>query len=267
MKRSTIALTAGATVAGAALGLRALMRHQATAALPAPTPNLALNVPGFTVLERITGGVDPAQALPLVLVLHGIGGDEGQLGPYTRIKAPARFVYLRGPESYGSGPNAARTFFKARYATPNFMAEVEAMAAQIIRVADTIASQRAISRSVVLGYSQGGHVAWLLAGSGRFDAVIPVSGALVAGYQPPPPSGRTTIRALHGAEDRTLPATTGAATFRTFSVAGYKGDFTRVSAGHSLKTIGRHIAPILTAVLTPASTGTSGLRAPLIRGR
>jgi hypothetical protein len=53
MKSTTIALAAGTAVAGAALSLRALMRHQATAALPAPTPNLSLRVPGFPVLERV----------------------------------------------------------------------------------------------------------------------------------------------------------------------------------------------------------------------
>ena len=86
MKRTTIALAAGATVTGLALGVRALMQRQATATLAGPTPNLALSVPGFAVLERITGGVDPAQPMPLVLVLHGISGNEAQLDPYTRIK-------------------------------------------------------------------------------------------------------------------------------------------------------------------------------------
>jgi hypothetical protein len=66
MKSTSIALAAGTAVASAALSLRALMRHRATAALPVPTPNLQLRVPGFPVLERITGGVDPAQPMPLV---------------------------------------------------------------------------------------------------------------------------------------------------------------------------------------------------------
>ena len=65
-------------------------RHRATAALPVPTPNLQLRLP-------ITGGVDPAQ--PMQLVLHGIGGREEQLVPYTNLKVPARLVYIRGPIS------------------------------------------------------------------------------------------------------------------------------------------------------------------------
>jgi predicted esterase len=263
MKSTTIALAAGTAVAGAALSLRALMRHRATAALPGPTPNLSLRVPGFPVLERITGGVDPAQPMPLVLVLHGIGGSEEQLVPYTNIKAPARLVYVRGPVPNGAGPNAGHSYFKARFTAAGFMAEVEAMAAQIVRVADTIASQRAVTRTLVLGYSQGGHVAWLLAATGRFDVVLPVSGALAPGYQPPPPAGLTTIRALHGEDDRTLPATAGAATFRAFTSAGYKGDFSRVKAGHALATIGKHIAPLLTATLSPQAARPTGPAAQL----
>lgn len=266
MKRTAIALTAGATVAGAALGLRAWMRRQTAASLPEPTPHLQLRVPGFPVLERITGGVDPAQPMPLVILLHGIGGDEHQLVPYTDLKVPARLVYVRGPVSFGSGPHAARSFLKARFSDPGFMAEAAAMAPQIVRAADTIASQRAVTRTLVLGYSQGGHLAWLLAATGRFDVVLPVSGALAPGYQPPPPTGTTRIRAIHGEDDRTLPATAGAATFRAFSTAGYTGDFSRVKAGHALATLGKHIAPLLTATLTPQPARPIG-QAAQVRGR
>jgi predicted esterase len=73
---------------------------------------------------------------------------------------------------------------------------------------------------------------------------------------------------MHGEDDRTLPATAGAATFRAFSTAGYKGDFSRVRAGHSLATLGQHIAPLLTATLSPPSPSARpiGLAAQ-IRGR
>jgi predicted esterase len=186
--------------------------------------------------------------------------------PYTNLKVPARLVYVRGPVANGTAPNAGHSYFKARFTAAGFMAEVEAMAAQIVRVADTIASQRAVTRTLVLGYSQGGHVAWLLAATGRFDVVLPVSGALAPSYQPPPPTGTTTIRAMHGEDDRTLPATAGAVTFRAFSAAGYKGDFSRVRAGHALATLGQHIAPLLTATLSPQPARPIGLAAQL-RGR
>ena len=175
MKSTTIALAAGTAVAGAALSLRALMRHRATIALPAPTP---LTAPLQAVLE-----------LPnIVMVLDELSFD---ISAAPGIKVPARLVYVRGPVSDGAGANAGYSYFKARFTAAGFMAEVEAMAAQIIRVADTIASQRAVTRTLVLGYSQGGHVAWLLAATGRFEVVLPVSGALAPGYQPPPPDPAT----------------------------------------------------------------------------
>ncbi len=264
MKRTTIALAAGATVTGLALGVRALMQRQATATLAAPTPNLALSVPGFAVVEHITGGVDPAQPMPLVIVLHGIGGSAAQLDPYTQIEVPARLVHVRGTVGSSRG---GYSYFAARFNAPTFMAEATAAAAEIVRVADTVASQCAVTRTLVVGYSQGGHIAWLLAGTGRFDVVIPVSGALSAGYQPPLSTGRTTLYALHGEDDRTLPATASAATFRAFTGAGYRGDYKRVRAGHSLTTIGGYIAPLLSASIDPKPARTPGLSMPQIRGR
>ena len=76
----------------------------------------------------------------------------------------------------------------------------------------------------------------------------------------------TTIRAIHGEDDRTLPATAGAVTFRAFSAAGYKGDFSRVRAGHALTTLGKHLAPLLTATLNPQPARPIGLTTQL-RGR
>ena len=88
-------------------------------------------------------------------MLHGIGGSEEQLMPYTNLKVPARLVYVRGPFPNGAGPNAGYSYFKARFTAAGFMA------------------------------------------------------------------------------------------------AGYKGDFSRVKAGHALATLGKHIAPLLTTTLDP----------------
>ena len=198
MKRTTIALAAGATVAGAALGTHAWMQRRATTALPAAPPHtqVSLVIPRFPVLERITGGADPARPLPLVLVLHGIGADERQLLKYTALDVPARLVYVRGARLAGETPAAGYSYFAARFAGDKqaFLAQVEAVAAQLVRALDIIASQRAISRTLALGYSQGGHIAWMLATMGRFDVVLPVSGALPEGYRPPLSVGRTLIR-------------------------------------------------------------------------
>lgn len=106
-------------------------------------------------------------------------------------------------------------------------------------------------RTLVLGYSQRGHLACVLAATGRFDVVLPLSGALGPGYQSPPPTGGMTIRALQGEEDRTIPATAGEAAFRAFTAAVDKGDCSRVWAGHVLATLGKHITQLLTATPSP----------------
>jgi hypothetical protein len=66
------------------------------------------------------------------------------------------------------------------------------------------------------------HLAWLLAASGRFDIAMPIAGALPTGYQPPPSTGRTILRGVHGEQDRTLPALAGEATFLAFLAVGYR---------------------------------------------
>lgn len=269
MKRSTIAAAATVTVAGAALGVRAWMQQKATAALP-PTGQagqMSLVVPGFAVLERITGSADPVRPLPLVLVLHGVGADERQLVPHTDLTVPARLVYVRGPVAETSGYSYFAPRFKGEQAA--FLAAVEDMAARMIRVLDIVASQRAISRTLVLGYSQGAHVAWMLATAGRFDVVLPVSGALPANYRPPRSVGRTMIRGVHGEGDKAVPIKASTATFQAFQDAGYQGSLARIRGTHALATLGRQIKLSLSEAIAPtpapapSTPGLAGLRGRL----
>jgi hypothetical protein len=83
------------------------------------------------------------------------------------------------------------------------------MAVQIVRVADTIASQRAVTRMAATsnGYPpQPDASTWC----SRFPA-----------YQPPPSRGFTTSPVLHGEDDRTVSTASGAATFRAYTAAGF----------------------------------------------
>lgn len=262
MKRTTIAALGVATAAGAALGARTWMQRGTAVSLPSPAPAnvVPLVVPGFVVHERVTGQADPTRSLPLVLVLHGIGADERQLVPYTDTGVPARLVYIRGPVRSSDAEDAKYSYLVPRFAgdRAKFLAAAEDMAARLLQALGTIASQRAVSRTLVLGYSQGGHLAWLLAGSGRFDVALPIAGALPTGYQPPLSTGRTILRGVHGEQDRTLPALAGAATFLAFQTAGYKGSLARVRGTHALTTLGRHIKAQLTEALAPTPARAPG---------
>jgi len=208
-------------------------------------------VPGFPVLERITGGVDPAQPLPLVLVLHGIGGSEEQLVPYTNLKV--RRAGVR-PRPVPNGTARTPAIASSERAMPRRLHDRGRRdGPQIVRVADTIASQRAVTRTLVLGYSQGGHIAWLLAATGRFDVV----------FRCPAPSRRATCRRLPRASPRS-----GRCMARTIEPSSDRGrgDLSglldrrlqgRLLAGESgslADDARKHIAPLLTAALSPQAT-------------
>ena len=59
---------------------------------------------------------------------------------------------------------------------------VSRTASEIVTVLDQIATQRLYTERIVVGYSQGAHVAWWLATSGRVDRVVAMSGALPASF-------------------------------------------------------------------------------------
>ncbi|MEZ4437084.1 MAG: alpha/beta fold hydrolase [bacterium] len=199
-------------------------------------------------VERVIGGEERGP-LPLVLVLHGVGADETQLAPYVSADRPTRFVFLRGTLASGRGYQ----WFAARFKgdAPTFAAQLYRATAEVLQALDAIASQREIARTVVLGYSQGAHVAWWLATTGRVDRVIAVSGALPAGMRPPAARRPPQIEALHGTRDLVVPFAAGQATARAFEAAGYPVRFRPLRlGGHSLSSIGQEVAPAITGRLS-----------------
>lgn len=250
MKRTMV--WAGLAAGAVGAGLWAKKKYAPGVSLaPAISPSqVPLVVPGRVAVERVLGTTDPTAPLPLVLALHGVSADETQLAPYVLSDTPVRVVFLRGGLASGRGFQ----WFRARIKGPSaaFVAQLSQTAADVLAALDTIASQRAVSRRIVLGYSQGAHLAWWLATTGRLDHVIAVSGALPPGV-PLPRSGSTTrIEAAHGTRDPVVPFSAGQATARMFEAAGYPVRFTSITlASHALSGIGHTIAPALAAALRP----------------
>lgn len=246
MKRTFLwaSLAAGALGAGVWAARRRLTRVPAPLAEPAAIPLL---LPGRVALERVFGPAS-ADPLPLILVLHGVAADEQQLLPHVRLDTPARVVFLRAPLALRKGFQ----WFPARFRDGADMIgpQLARASADILAIFDTIAAQRPVARRIVLGYSQGAHLAWWLATSGRVDHVIAASGALP--MTPPRPRAALTIHALHGTQDRVVPFASGRKTATAFEAAGYRVRFTPVRfAAHNLRTLGHAIAPALRAALTP----------------
>ena len=252
MKRAIMWTGLAAGVIGTGVWARRRFAPDAKLALTTEPPQVPLMVPGRVAVERVMGAADPSSELPLVVALHGVSADEAQLAPFILTDQPVRVVLLRGGLASGRGFQ----WIKARYKDPPavFLEQVAQGAADVLAAIDTIASQRPVSKRIVLGYSQGAHLAWWLATTGRVDHVIAVSGALPAGVPLPRSSSTVRTEAAHGTRDPVIPFAAGQATAKLFEAAGYTVRFTSVSlAGHALSGIGHTIAPALQAALRPPS--------------
>ena len=109
------------------------------------------------------------------------------------------------------------------------------------------------TRSAVVGFSQGGHLAWLLAARGLVDGAVIASGALPETFTPLKPERPIEIAALGGTEDNTVPWSLVDATRARFAAAGYTVTAVPVKGGHAPQVIGPHLGPALEDVLARMS--------------
>lgn len=241
MKLRHVAGLMGAAVAGGATA-HYLLRQPAAPAMSAPP----LVLPGGSVASEKPGNVDP-----LVVALHGAGGDERQLVPYLK-DSTQNVVFLRAPLRQKEGFQWLTSRIKVT-PTAKLLTELERVAGGLRPALAAAKAQRGASRLVVVGYSQGGHLAWWLAAQGVVDGAVVVNGALPADFKVPRPHRRTFIYWLSGVEDRTVPWELVRETVGGFRSAGYDIDGHQVKAGHSLSSvgpgIGAHIGGALANVL------------------
>jgi predicted esterase len=184
---------------------------------------------------------------PLIVFLHGPGGYPGQL---ERWVAPpvGPFVSFRGVHEYRGGYQWLTSRLQQTPA-PAFLAEAEGVAQQLAAAIEDKRTHFGVTRSVVVGHSQGGHLAWLLAAMGVVDGAVIASGALPESFTPPKPTRPIEIAALAGTEDKTVPWPLVDSTRARFVAAGYAATATQVKGGHALQAIGPHLGPALVDVL------------------
>jgi phospholipase/carboxylesterase len=155
-------------------------------------------------LERLTGGAQEGDKLPLVVCIHGMGDrPESWLDEWGDFPKRARIVLPRAPDPYGDG-------FSWFHYPP---ASSEAMSSEIAKVTERLAAtlsaiQRArptLGKPIVMGFSQGGFLSYAMAvrhGS-EIAAAFPISSDLPASLVP---TGRAEpnqapIFAVHGDAD------------------------------------------------------------------
>jgi phospholipase/carboxylesterase len=150
----------------------------ARAAPPAP----GATVQALSSIEVVTGGAGGDDPLPLVIALHGRGDTAEAFAPLFReLPARARVAILRPPHDWGGG----QAWFLGGWAPGDKRAAVAAeLLAHADRVAATAEAIRAArptrGKPVVMGFSQGGMLAWTVAVKQprAFAAAFPVAGFL-----------------------------------------------------------------------------------------
>ncbi len=159
----------------------------------------------------------PSERPPLLLLLHGIGADEGDLLPLARFFDP-RFLVVSARAPHEAEPMGYRWYAIDWAATPPRGDPVEIVASRdlLARFVEeaTAACGTDPSRVFLFGFSQGAimSLALLLARPDLVRGVVAHSGRLarLPGPDPMPEAlSRAEVLLLHGAQDEVIPAAQG----------------------------------------------------------
>ncbi len=163
-------------------------------------------VAGLRVAEHVVGEADDSAPLPLVIALHGRGGEPG-LPDLRYARGAVRVLVPHGPHaladarawsplSVTSAPDGALADDLARSA-----ASLDAM------IAAHLAERPVLGTPILAGYSQGAMVALALAGRGtrRYELVLGASWVPVALEGMLTSQAIARLRAAHGEADDIVP--------------------------------------------------------------
>ncbi|MEM6994711.1 MAG: dienelactone hydrolase family protein [Myxococcota bacterium] len=173
-----------------------------------PTPTVEYDsAAGLHYLERVVGGGEPDDALPMIVAIHGLGDrPEAFARILDTFVEPARVILPRGIDEYEGGWSWFSTRARSEH-VDQLGSELSVAAGVIATGVAAIADARPTrGKPIVTGFSQGGMLAFTLAlhHPDVFAASVPVGGWL-----PPPlwpktgPGDRAfpPVVALHGTAD------------------------------------------------------------------
>lgn len=177
---------------------------------------------GGGIKARLFDGAPPNENAPLLVVLHGRNANENQLYELVtaNLKKGARIAFLRGPKGSGSSWRWFDLPLSAKSpALDNVvMAARDQVLAAIFKLANIYP---ATSEVAVLGYSQGGTLAYALAAGTQQKAKTVSRVIAVAGWLPPGlrPTGAlpATVYGIHGKKDKNVPWQRAQATMASFA--------------------------------------------------
>lgn len=215
----------------------------------APNPGNADEKVGEYTVRRIVVG--PAGSGNVVWLLHGLNGDLGQLQGLIADAPDGEYVLVTRGSSWIATPNGDWS----NTGDLNQMAgQLADRGFKLLQLRQTL-HPNDTRPWVVIGYSQGGQVAYnLLGASPQSGLKMPDALAIGAARLPGTPllgSQRSTqIRAIVGSADNTVPTMEAQAAAEIFAAAGFKTSFSVVpGVGHSIIGLGAPLRQTFLAVL------------------
>jgi phospholipase/carboxylesterase len=199
------------------------------AARPAPVPE-PLRAGELVYVERILGGADASDPLPMIVAIHGLGDTPDNFAHVLdTFPGKARLILPQGVDPLDPLDGGGFSWFPIRARDP----DVEALSAGIRASADKIAAAIEVlakrrptqGRPIVTGFSQGGMLTFALAIT--HPEVVGLA-LPIGGWLPPPlaptagPGGdQPAIVAFHGTDDRAVAFEPTAASIEQLRGLGY----------------------------------------------
>ncbi|WP_437732128.1 alpha/beta hydrolase [Sorangium sp. So ce1335] len=172
------------------------------AARPAPTVQVEY-------IEVVTGGADPAEALPLVVAIHGLGDrPESFAGLLSGADFKARLIVPRGFSASHGGYSwfPVQSTITSDFVGRGILTAADALAALLDRL---VAERPTRGKPIVTGFSQGGALTFALAlhHPRVVGAAFPLSGWVPPSVLPCGSLDPATpaLVALHGQVDGSVP--------------------------------------------------------------
>ncbi|HEX6241951.1 MAG TPA: dienelactone hydrolase family protein [Polyangiales bacterium] len=185
-------------------------------------------------LEFVTQAADPNTALPLLVVMHGLGDSPEGILPLFRDLAPAtRIIAPRAPDAFGDGSS----WYPVPKRSPRIIERRAQLVAQLIE--HVRARRPTRGRPVVTGFSQGGVLSFALARghASLLGGAVPIAGMLPVepGTSLTKPARPLVVHAFHGKDDQRIPYAAAEQTVARFRQAGFDATLTGFpGVGHAI---------------------------------